>query len=38
MSSLFAKLKEQGRVDLLDKHLAGDGLDITIMPPLPGKK
>jgi membrane protease subunit HflK len=38
MSALFAKLKGEGRVDLLDNHLAGDGLDITVMPPMPNKK
>lgn len=38
MSTLFAKMKADGRVDLLDNHLASDGLDVTIMPPLPGRK
>ena len=26
------------RIDLLDNHLAADGLDITVFPPMPGKK
>jgi membrane protease subunit HflK len=38
ISALFARLKAEGRVDLLDHHLAGDGLDITVVPPLPSKK
>lgn len=38
MGKLFTQLKESGRLDLLDKHLGGDGLDITIMPPVPRKK
>jgi membrane protease subunit HflK len=38
IGKLFTKLRETGRIDLLDNHLAGDGLDITIAPPLPGKK
>jgi membrane protease subunit HflK len=29
MDKLFAKLKESGRIDLLDHHLNRDGLDIT---------
>ena len=35
---LLAKLKEGGRIDLLDNRISGDGLDITVMPGLPGKK
>jgi membrane protease subunit HflK len=35
---LLSRLKETGRVDLLDHHLAGDGLDITVFPNLPKKK
>jgi membrane protease subunit HflK len=35
---LFARMKENGRLDLLDKHLGADGLDITVAPPLPKKK
>ena len=38
IGKLFTKLRETGRIDLLDNHLGGDGLDITIAPPLPGKK
>lgn len=30
---LLGRLKENGLLDLLDNHLAGDGLDITIAPP-----
>jgi membrane protease subunit HflK len=37
MGQLFAKLREGGRVDLLDHHLGPDGLDITILTP-PKKK
>jgi membrane protease subunit HflK len=38
MGKLFAKMKADGRLDLLDNHLAGDGLDITVAPPLPKRK
>lgn len=38
MGKLFTQLKDAGRIDLLDKHLGGDGLDITVFPPLPKKK
>jgi membrane protease subunit HflK len=34
---LFAKLKENGQIDLLDHHLGRDGLDMTIAPALPKK-
>ena len=37
MGQLYAKLREGGRVDLLDHHLGPDGLDITILTP-PKKK
>ncbi len=37
MGKLFAKLREGGRVDLLDHHLGPNGLDITIVTP-PKKK
>jgi membrane protease subunit HflK len=30
---LLSHLRENGRLDLLDNHLAGNGLDITIAPP-----
>jgi hypothetical protein len=32
MSKLFVKMKANGRIDLLDHYLAGNGLDITIFP------
>jgi modulator of FtsH protease HflK len=34
---VFAKLKENGQLGLLDDHLGPDGLDITVAPPLPKK-
>jgi membrane protease subunit HflK len=34
---LFANLKENKRIGLLDHHLGADGLDMTIAPPLPNK-
>jgi membrane protease subunit HflK len=34
---LFAKLKENGQIGLLDHHLGPDGLDMTIAPALPKK-
>lgn len=33
MSQVFRRLKEAGRVDLLDNHLGADGLDITQFAP-----
>lgn len=30
---LFARLKQNGRIDLLDHHLGGDGLDLFMAPP-----
>jgi membrane protease subunit HflK len=38
MSRLYARMRENGRIDLLDHHLAGEGLDITQFPPMPKKK
>jgi membrane protease subunit HflK len=38
MGKLFAQLKKNGQLDLLDRHLGSDGLDITVMPPLPKKR
>jgi membrane protease subunit HflK len=38
MGKLFARMKETGRLDLLDNHLGADGLDITTFPPMPKKK
>ena len=37
IGELFQKLRDGGRVDLLDHHLGPDGLDITILTP-PKKK
>jgi membrane protease subunit HflK len=37
MGALLTRLKQSGRIDLLDHHIGADGLDVTIMPPLPGK-
>jgi modulator of FtsH protease HflK len=34
---LFARLKENRQLDLLDHHLGADGLDLFTAPPLPGK-
>ncbi len=38
IGKLLAQMKENGHIDLLDNHLGADGLDITVSPPLPGKK
>ncbi|MCI0464422.1 MAG: protease modulator HflK [Gemmataceae bacterium] len=38
MAKLFTRLKDNGRIDLLDNHLGSDGLDITVSPPLPRKR
>ncbi|HEV3263172.1 MAG TPA: SPFH domain-containing protein [Gemmataceae bacterium] len=38
MGKVFTGMKQGGRIDMLDHHLAGDGLDITLIPPLPQKK
>ena len=38
MGRLFSRLREAGRLDLLDNHLGGDGLDISVFPPMPAKK
>jgi hypothetical protein len=37
IGKLFAQMRETGRLDLLDNHLGGDGLDITVSPQLPKK-
>jgi membrane protease subunit HflK len=37
MSRLYARMRAGGQIDLLDHHLAKDGLDITQFPPLPKK-
>lgn len=38
MGKVFQRLREAGRIDLLDNHLAGDGLDITLFGPQPRKR
>src|SRR5262249_24012915 len=38
MSRLYARLRDNGRIDLLDNHLGADGLDITQVPLLPRSK
>jgi membrane protease subunit HflK len=38
MSRLYSRLRANGRIDLLDHHLAGNGLDITQIPSLPNKR
>jgi regulator of protease activity HflC (stomatin/prohibitin superfamily) len=38
MSQLYARMRANGRIDLLDHHLDGEGLNITQMPLLPKKK
>jgi len=37
IGKLFTQMKDAGRLDLLDNHLGPDGLDITVVPPLPKK-
>jgi len=38
IGKLFARLRESGRLDLLDNHLGKDGLDITVSPAVPKKR
>jgi membrane protease subunit HflK len=38
IGKLFTRLRESGRLDLLDNHLGKDGLDITVSPGVPKKK
>jgi membrane protease subunit HflK len=38
MGRVYARMRETGRLDLLDNRLAGGALDITQFPPLPRKK
>lgn len=38
MTRLFTRMRQNGRLDLLDNHLGPDGLDITQMPLLPKKR
>jgi membrane protease subunit HflK len=37
ISRLFGKMRQNGRLDLLDHHLGPNGLDITQIPALPKK-
>lgn len=38
MGKLFTRMRANGRIDLLDHYLAGDGLDITIFGPQAPKR
>ena len=38
MTRLYTRMKDAGRLDLLDHYLTGDGLSIMQFPPLPKKK
>jgi membrane protease subunit HflK len=38
MSRLYARLRENGRIDVLDNYLSGEGLTITQVPNLPKRK
>lgn len=38
MSQLYSKMRNNGRIDVLDHHLSNGGLDITTMPALPKKR
>jgi membrane protease subunit HflK len=38
LSRLFARMKDNGQLDLLDQHLSGDGLDLTLIQPPTKKK
>jgi modulator of FtsH protease HflK len=38
MCRLYARLRENGRIDVLDNHLGANGLDITQVPLLPRNK
>jgi membrane protease subunit HflK len=35
---LFARLKENGQIDLLDHHLSAGGLDVITAPRMPGRR
>lgn len=37
LGSLLGDLRLKGRIDLMDNHVGGDGLDILQFPPLPKK-
>jgi regulator of protease activity HflC (stomatin/prohibitin superfamily) len=38
MGVVFAQLRDQGRIDLIDNHVGGDGLDIIQFPPSPKRR
>lgn len=38
MGRLFTRMKDNGRIDLLDHHLGSDGLDLTQFAPQPRRK
>lgn len=38
MGRVFARLKENGRLDLLDNHVGPDGLDLTLFGPQPRRR
>jgi membrane protease subunit HflK len=38
MSRLYARMRDNGRIDLLDNRLTSDGLDILMFPPTPAKR
>jgi modulator of FtsH protease HflK len=38
IGKLLTRLRENGGLDLLDHRLGADGMDITVMPPMPKKK
>src|SRR5207244_1022838 len=38
ISRLFTRMRQNGRLDLLDRYLGADGLDITQLPALPKKR
>jgi hypothetical protein len=38
MGEVFRQLRVNGRLDLLDHHLGGDGLNLMQVPPLPPKR
>jgi membrane protease subunit HflK len=38
MSRLYTRMRQNGRLDMLDRYLGADGLDITQIPVLPKKR
>jgi membrane protease subunit HflK len=38
MTTLYARMRENGRIDVLDQYLSSEGLNITQFPLLPKKK